>query len=230
MFRVPAIRAFCFQARERAKSIGSLNGSIRQGAGNYVGCLFEVAHRCLFGGEFSTGEDIYDYDILTSEWGKVDCKSKERTLPTVDLGWEASIADHAGKGTSQKCDSYAFGSVSVDRDKNPTWIWFMGRMTKKEYFEGIDPIGELQPEEFDSRGRLVRKWMGLKAGAEFRQKGLPYDDNGFVCREDCWNRPYKNLHQYEIGDVVYIERLEMIVNQAREQGWGGTLKFILKGE
>lgn len=230
MFRVPAIRAFCVQAQKRADSIGNLNGSIRQGAGNYVGCLYEVAHLCLFGGEFSTGTDTYEFDILDPSFGKVDCKSKERTLPNVSLDWEASVTDHAGKGTSQKCDFYSFGSVSVDREKKPTWIWFMGHITKKEYFEGKDCQFEEQVEELDSRGRQIVRWNGLKTGAEFRKKGLPYDDNGFKCSEDCWNRPYSYLTPYYLSDVVYKDRLKKVVQQSRDQGWGGTLSHILTGK
>jgi hypothetical protein len=230
MFRVPAIRAFCLQAQARAKSIGTLNDSIRQGAGNYVGCLFEVAHMCLFGGETSTGKDIYQYDILDPKWGRVDCKSKERTLPTVDPNWEASVADHAGMGANQDCDYYAFGSVSVDFQKNPTWIWFMGYIPKEEYFNGKDNVGDVQGTELDSRGREIKRWNDLRTGAEFRKEGLPYDDNGFICSEDCWNRKYNYLYQYNVADIPYKKNLENVIKQSRTQGWGGDLKHILKGE
>lgn len=237
MFRIPALPVFRQEAKRRAKEIGSLNGSIRQGAGNYVGCLFEVAHRALFGGTPSTGSNTYHYDLVMDQPGwlkskpdlgcKIDCKTKERTLSDFNPLWDASVADHAGMGTNQSCDVYAFGSVSVNRQKEPTWIWFCGIISKDEYYNGR--VDEEQGVELDSRQRQVVRWENKLDGAEFRKKGLPYDNNGFKCREDCWNRPYTYLHQYKLSDANQ-NSLKRVVEIAKEGGYIGTLEFMFGKE
>jgi len=236
MFRIPAITSLCDQAKERARQIGRLHGSIRGGEGNYTGCLLEVAHKLLFGGKFSSGDDIYDYDVLMPEdWfyaehgRRVDCKAKERTVPQMDPEWDASIADHAGKGVTQNCDIYAFGSVYVNRSRQPTWIWFMGLMSKKIYLEGRSQ--NPQGEEIDSRGRPVKRWKDLEDGAEFRKKGLPYDDNGFTCREDCWNRTYSYLDPYNV-DKLPLEakkKVATVLAQAKRERWEKASMYHMLG-
>ena len=233
MFRIPAIKEICNEAKLRARKIGVLNKSIRQGKGNYVGCLFEVAHMFLYGGTPSSGQEMFEYDIKMPEgWlkdygTKLECKTKERTVPDLDPTWEASIADRAGRGVSQKCDSYAFGSVYVNKSKEPVWIWFGGIIKKQEYLEGRDNVGEIQGKELDSRNRQIKRWNNLKTGAEFRLKGLPYDDNHFTCNEDCWNRSYSYLDSYSLKEIPRLYVLRNILNQARREGWGGTNQHLL---
>ncbi len=238
MFRIPAIKEIVDKAKQRAPR-WALNGSITGGQGNLCGAVFEVAHKTLFGGEFSTGESKYQYDIhMPQGWfrgddkykQRLECKAKRRTLGETDLHWDASIADDAGMGVNQQCDTYTFSSVSMS-GKNPRWIWFMGLATKEEYLCG--QMGDQpQDNEVDSRGRKVRRWNDLADGAEFRRKGLPYDNNGFDCSENCWNRPYGYLTQYELDDIPEKRRswLQIILKCARQQGWGGSDDFLLGQE
>lgn len=219
--------------------MGRLNESIRGGEGNYVGHIFQEAWHRLFGGKWV---DTYEYDIELPEptilehpthCGKIETKAKERTLPEIDNSWEVSVADNAGKGTNQLCDIYAFGSISVNHSKEPMWIWFLGWLPKKEFLQGRRG-NELQEEgELDCKGRLLTRWEGLKDGAEFRKKGLSYDENGFVCSEDCWNRRIDYLNRYKLTDLDRRGRdqLQSIILEARREGWGGRDRYLLgKGE
>ena len=237
MFRIPAIKFIVDAAKIRAAKIGRLNGSITDGAGNLAGASYEIAHNLLFGGKMTSGEEMYDYDLSMPEgWfrndpkfgTKLECKSKRRTIKNTDLRWDASIADKAGKGTEQNCDAYTFSSVHMTDNNTPNWIWFMGVIPKKEYFAGRKG-NLLQENELDSRDRPVKRWGDLSDGAEFRKLGLPYDENGFICREDCWNRPYSYLYQYKLKDIPKdgIKRLVNILKQARKERWGGPTEFIL---
>ena len=230
MFRIPAIKYIVDEAQKRAEKVGRLNGSITGGEGNLAGAIFEITHYLLFGGEITSGFEMFHYDLSMPEgWfrsdtkfgTKLECKSKRRTITNADLRWDASIAHNAGKGVKQECDVYTFASVHSD------WIWFMGLIPKEEYFLGRK--GDLlQEEEIDSRNRPVKRWKQLSDGAEFRKKGRPYDENGFICQEDCWNRPYSYLYQYELTDIPAEgqERLGEILKQARKEGWGGSPEYI----
>ena len=235
MFRIPALESICDPAKERAKRLGSLRQSIRGGEGNYVGYILQIAWHRIFGGE---DVDSYDYDVMMPEnWlahlpdhsGKIDLKSKERTLSHVDPSWEVSVADHAGRGRHQNCDAYSFGSISVDRNKKPVWIWFLGGISKEKYFKGRLADTPQDTVETDSKGRVLIRFEGLKDGAEFRQKGLSYDDNGFKCSEDCWNRRIDYLDCYKLTDLSKSGKNELykIIQESKTQGWGGSLDHLL---
>lgn len=235
MFRIPAVDSICVPAKIKAEQLGALRQSIRGGGGNYVGYILQIAWHRIFGGEWI---DSYDYDVVMSDnWvsrfpdhsGKIDLKSKERTLSHIDPSWEVSVADHAGRGRHQNCDAYVFGSISVDRSKKPVWIWFLGGISKEKYFKGR--LGDVlqDHEELDSKGRLLKRFEGLKDGAEFRLKGLSYDSNGFKCNEDCWNRRIDYLDSYKLTDLSSSggNELQKILQESKKQGWGGTTEHLL---
>jgi hypothetical protein len=216
MYRIPAIKFICDAAKKRADKLGPLKGSIREGEGNYVGYTFQCAYAMLYNCKWS---DAFNFDLISPDGLRLELKSKERTIHYIDPSWETSIADHAGLGSNQKCDKYVFGSVSVDRDKEPVWIWFLGEMSKREYFEGRIS-GPQREGEVDSHGRPLKRWQDLVDGAEFRKKGLPYDHNDFTCNEDCWNRRIEELDPLNPQDVPNKERLRNIIKQARCEKWG----------
>jgi hypothetical protein len=218
MFRIPAIGFLCEQAKKRADKLGALKGSIRKGKGNYVGYLFQCAYSMLYNCEWS---DEFNYDLTSPTGEHIECKSKERTIQYIDVSWETSIADHAGLGSGQKCDKYVFGSVSVERNsKRPQWIWFLGEIPKQQYFMGRASGPQIEGET-DSHNRPLIRWENMVDGAEFRKKGLPYDDNDFTCNEDCWNRRIDYLDPLDLKDVTNKTRLKNIVKQSREERWGG---------
>lgn len=245
-FRVPCVSSISNAALHAASKIPVSSSSIEHGQGNFAGCLFEILHRLIFGGRKSAEKDgsIYNHDLVMDEgwFGRcprigrtVDCKSKRRGM-FFSPSYEASIAATAGMGVNQDCDVYAFSSISFNGDvsivQNCREIWFGGLLPKKEYLEGKDNIGEKQQEgdEYDFRnGCQVTRWENLKTGAEFRKKGRRYDENNFVCQEDCWNRPYSYLEQYTLDDIPGFgwENLRIIIEEARKEGWSGSELAIL---
>lgn len=244
-FRVPCVASIAEAAAHAASKIPVSSSSIEQGQGNFAGCLFEIVHRLLFGGRKSDQDNgLYNFDLIMDEgwFGRcprigrtIDCKTKRRGM-FFEPSYEASIADSAGMGVRQDCDVYAFSSISYDGDvndrRNCREIWFGGLIPKIEYLEGKDNTGELQQEgdEYDFRNQCqVTRWKNLRTGAEFRKKGRKYDDNNFVCQEDCWNRSYSYLEQYTLDDIPGFgwENLRLILTEARAQGWSGDDMEIL---
>lgn len=245
-FRVPCVTSIAEAATHAASKIPVSSSSIEHGQGNFAGCLFEIVHRLLFGGRKSdqSNSSLYNFDLIMDEgwFGRcprigrtIDCKTKRRGM-FFEPSYEASIAHAAGMGVRQDCDVYAFSSISFDGDVNVVQncreIWFGGLLPKIEYLEGKDNTGEKQQEgdEFDFRNNCqVTRWNDLKTGAEFRKKGRRYDDNNFVCQEDCWNRSYSYLEQYTLDDIPGFgwENLRRILDEARQSGWSGDDMTIL---
>jgi hypothetical protein len=245
-FRVPCVASISAAAQNAASKIPVSSSSIEQGQGNFAGCLFEITHRLLFGGRKSEQRDgsLFNHDLIMDEgwFGRlprigrtVDCKSKRRGM-FFEPSYEASIAHSAGMGINQECDVYAFASVSYAGDvgevQNCREIWFGGLIPKVEYLEGKDNVGEVQQEgdEYDFRNNCqVTRWNNLRTGAEFRKKGRRYDNNNFICQEDCWNRSYSYLEQYTLEDIPGFgwENLKLILAEAREQGWNENDMSIL---
>jgi hypothetical protein len=115
--------AFHRDAKEDAKRMGSLHGSIEDGDGNVAGFLGERAFVDFFGGE---RHNTYDYDILYDGW-KVDVKTKRRTVDPKGY-YEASIADY---NTEQDCDMYYFVSINTE-DKS---VWLCGFMPPSRFYD-----------------------------------------------------------------------------------------------
>jgi len=111
------------QAMERARQMGELKNSIRQGEGNLVGFIGEIVVNNYIKGSLA---NTYDYDIL-KEGIKYDVKSKETTVKPKPY-YECSIADY---NPNQDCDFYIFTRVLNDHSK----CWILGLKSKEDYFK-----------------------------------------------------------------------------------------------
>jgi hypothetical protein len=75
------------RAKEKAVSLGSLNNSILQGAGNLAGYLGEEALASHTGAEIvsnNRGLDKYNHDLLMPTGQRVEVKTKRRTVAPRD--------------------------------------------------------------------------------------------------------------------------------------------------
>lgn len=115
------------EAQARADELGSLNNSIRAGAGNFVGILGEMAFAREYGFTYAP---TYDYDVITSGGKKLDVKTKERTVASID-SYLATVADF---NTKQECDGYVFLSIFENEDGLYV-VEVMGWMPKDEFYQ-----------------------------------------------------------------------------------------------
>ena len=120
------------RAKAKAKSLGSINNSIRKGGGNIVGYLGEeiVAHYMkadIISND--KGTEKYNYDLV-KDGKKIEVKSKERSVPPKDF-YDASVAETS---RHQKTDIYVFTSIKCESGK-PVKAWICGQKDAKEYFE-----------------------------------------------------------------------------------------------
>ena len=120
------------RANAKAKSLGSINNSIRKGKGNIVGYLGEeiVAHYMkadIISND--EGTEKYNYDLV-KDGKKIEVKSKERTVPPKGY-YDASVAETS---RHQKTDIYVFTSIQCNGGE-PVRAWICGQKDAKEYFE-----------------------------------------------------------------------------------------------
>jgi len=120
------------RAKTKAKSLGSINNSIRKGEGNIVGYLGEeiVAHYMkadIISND--EGTEKYNYDLV-KDGKKIEVKSKERTVPPKGY-YDASVAETS---RHQKTDIYVFTSIQCNGGE-PVRAWICGQKDAKEYFE-----------------------------------------------------------------------------------------------
>tara|TARA_R110001632_G_C11096582_1_gene390537 strand:+ start:62 stop:535 length:474 start_codon:yes stop_codon:yes gene_type:complete len=136
MIEVSVTKEMIDKAELKDKEMGTLNNSIRKGAGNLVGFIGEQVALSIMGGSWS---NTYDYDLVTEEGKKVDVKTKQTTVPPRSY-YECSVAKF---NTSQKCDAYAFVRVKNTLDT----AWFLGVMDKQEYYKKATPLkkGDVDP-------------------------------------------------------------------------------------
>ena len=110
-------------ASEEAKMIGSLNGSIEKGGGNYAGVFGELLFIKEFGGN---RENSYDYDIMY-EGLAIDVKTKRRSVSPKPY-YECSIPNY---NTEQDCDYYYF--ISIRKDYSQATL--LGYKSPENYYE-----------------------------------------------------------------------------------------------
>jgi len=120
------------RAKMKAKSLGSINNSIRKGGGNIVGYLGEeiVAHYMkadIISND--KGTEKYNYDLV-KDGKKIEVKSKERSVPPKDF-YDASVAETS---RHQQTDIYVFTSIQCNGGE-PVRAWICGQKDAKEYFE-----------------------------------------------------------------------------------------------
>lgn len=110
------------RAKEKAATVGVIQGSITGSTAHVVGAIGEVIVQDYIDGiEASTK----DYDLIKGDY-RIDVKTKRcNTVPEDE--YECSVASH---GTKQKCDKYVF--VRLMNDYKTAWI--LGEVTKEDYF------------------------------------------------------------------------------------------------
>lgn len=129
------------RALSRAVDLGSLPGSIEDGAGNMAGLLGEEAFCEVFNADL---EPTYDWDariaLLDGTERTVDIKTKRRTVDPRP-GYEVSIAD---RNTEQDADLYYFVSVNTETDT----VTLCGYLPTAEYFDKAEfhAKGEVDPD------------------------------------------------------------------------------------
>lgn len=111
------------KAREEAREMGNLNGSIEDGDGNFAGLLAEYLFVDYFGGE---RDPTFDYDVVW-DGKKIDVKTKRRSVKPEPY-YECSIADF---NTEQDCDWYYFVSILYDKSE----AWLLGYKSPEDYYE-----------------------------------------------------------------------------------------------
>lgn len=142
------------KARKKATEMGLLHNSIIRGGGSVAGFLGEQIVLSVFGGRW---DNSFDFDIVLDDGRTVEVKTKQ-TSAVPKPHYSCSISNY---NTRQKCDIYAFTRVMKDFSKG----WFLGFMTKEEYFDK----------------------------AKFMKKGQVDPDNGFEVRADCYNLAIEEL-------------------------------------
>ncbi len=154
-----------------------LNRSIMEGERNLLGTLGEICYLDVLH-TISPSSNIihaqtYDYDIILKD-AKIDVKTKQRTVEPRD-SYDASIVAYSKD--KQKCDAYAFTSITVSKTNPNDFIDFylIGHISKSGYFNN----------------------------ASFKRKG-DLDGNNFISpnkrfriREDCYNLTYGSLHCFD---------------------------------
>lgn len=110
------------EAREMAKEMGQLKGSLTRGAGNLAGFLGEIMVREYLGAK---QDNSYDHDLLMPDGTKIDVKTKRCTSEPKDF-YEVSVGN-----VKQKCDKYVFTRVLGDYST----IWLLGEITKEDFME-----------------------------------------------------------------------------------------------
>lgn len=131
----------CKQARALAANMGRINRSIRQGEGNFVGFLGELAAVRYLSYLGAKRENTYQHDLTIGPY-RFDVKTKQRSqLPREH--YQASVADYQ----DQKCHALIFASVMM-QDDQPQMITLCGYMSRKDFYAQSDIIraGDVDPE------------------------------------------------------------------------------------
>lgn len=149
-------------AKRKGEALGKLKNSIRKGEGNITGFLGEMAANKIIKGRIVSGTS-FDYDIIGPDGKTYEIKTKARSvIPRQD--YNATVC---AKNTKQKCDRYAF--VSLSPIENPTKAHVMGWIEKEEFF---------------------KKAFYLKKGQY--DPGTPWP-----AKEDCYNMKYSELNKFD---------------------------------
>lgn len=148
----------------------SLNRSITNGERNLMATVAEIYYIHMISGLGITEDISYDrsmdYDVLISNT-KVDVKTKQRTV-SPNPSYMASIVAYSK--TKQLCDYYAFCQITVDREGALKDFYYLGEISKKNYFEKSE---FKKKDDFDGDN--------IVNGKRFR------------IREDCYNLSYDKL-------------------------------------
>ena len=125
---VPITDDMIKKAQEKAGDIGVLNGSIRKGEGNVVGCLGQIAVEQSIKGAVSA--ETYDYDLITDNGLRLEVKTKDRTvIPRPH--YECSVP---ALNPYQSTDYYIFASTHREGTSLKT-VYLLGYIDKNEYYK-----------------------------------------------------------------------------------------------
>lgn len=122
-------------AQEKAKELGSLNNSIRNGEGNVYGFLGEIIVSEYINASVS---NTYDYDIIKGEV-RIDVKTKCCTSKPQ----ENYFCSVAAFNTKQDCDVYIFVRILEDFSK----AWILGGRSRSGFLKNaiFFKKGEIDP-------------------------------------------------------------------------------------
>ena len=123
IIEIPISDDHMIRAREKASTMGILQGSITGGSSNVVGAIGEV----IVADSIKAKEiNTYDYDLV-KEGKRIDVKTKRcNTKPMPN--YDCSVALH---GTEQDCDTYVFVRVLSDL----TRAWILGSISKPDFYK-----------------------------------------------------------------------------------------------
>ena len=123
IIEIPISDDHMIRAREKASTMGILQGSITGGSSNVVGAIGEV----IVADSIKAKEiNTYDYDLV-KEGKRIDVKTKRcNTKPMPN--YDCSVALH---GTEQDCDTYVFVRILCDLRK----AWILGGISKANFYK-----------------------------------------------------------------------------------------------
>ena len=123
MIEIPINDDYMRRAREKASTVGILQGSITGGTSNVVGAIGEI----IVADSIEAKQiNTYDYDLV-KDGVRIDVKTKRcntKPLPNYDC----SVALH---GTKQDCDTYVFVRILTDLTK----AWILGGISKQSFYK-----------------------------------------------------------------------------------------------
>jgi len=123
MIEIPINDDYMRRAREKASTVGILQGSITGGTSNVVGAIGEI----IVADSIEAKQiNTYDYDLI-KDGVRIDVKTKRcntKPLPNYDC----SVALH---GTKQDCDAYVFVRILTDLSK----AWILGGISKQSFYK-----------------------------------------------------------------------------------------------
>tara|TARA_R110002020_G_scaffold223538_1_gene432695 strand:+ start:578 stop:1066 length:489 start_codon:yes stop_codon:yes gene_type:complete len=122
MIQVKITPSIISRAKNKAATVGNLQGSITGSLSHVVGAIGEIIVADVMGADES---NTYDYDLVR-DGERIDVKTKRcntRPFPHYDC----SVAAH---GTNQNCDSYVFVRILTDTSR----AWILGSIPKPDFY------------------------------------------------------------------------------------------------
>ena len=122
MIQVKITPSIISRAKNKAATVGNLQGSITGSLSHVVGAIGEIIVADIIGADES---NTYDYDLVR-DGERIDVKTKRcntRPFPHYDC----SVAAH---GTNQNCDSYVFVRILTDTSR----AWILGSIPKPDFY------------------------------------------------------------------------------------------------
>ena len=123
MIEVSISEDYMRHAREKASTVGILQGSITGGTSNVVGAIGEIIVADSIEAEQM---NTYDYDLV-KDGMRIDVKTKRCNSKPKPF-YDCSVALH---GTKQDCDAYVFVRILINLSK----AWILGSISKKDFYD-----------------------------------------------------------------------------------------------